>query len=72
MEDSLYDLVMRELEAARGSWPTVAQGSGVPFSTVVKIARREIKDPGISHIEKLARYFRGNREGHSPSNELRV
>lgn len=49
---------MVELQAAKGRWTAVADGSGVSARTIEKIARREIKDPGVSHIEKLARYFR--------------
>lgn len=49
---------MDRLEKAKGGWPTVAEGSGVSLRTLEKIARREIKDPGVSHIEKLAGYFR--------------
>lgn len=58
MQDSIYEYVMAELQAAKGRWPTVADGSGVSARTIEKIARREIEDPGVSHIEKLARYFR--------------
>jgi hypothetical protein len=56
--ESIYDYVMSQLEAAKGSWPDVAAGSGVSRRTIEKIARREIKDPGVSSVEKLARYFR--------------
>lgn len=56
---SMYEFVMDRLEETKGHWPTVAEGSGVSVRTVEKIARGEIKDPGVSHIEKLAGYFRG-------------
>lgn len=49
---------MGHLEASKGGWPTVADGSGVSLRTLEKIARKEIVDPGVSHIEKLAIYFR--------------
>lgn len=49
---------MAELEASKGNWPAVAKGSGVSPRTLEKIARKEIVDPGVSHIEKLAGYFR--------------
>lgn len=48
---------MNELASWRGRWPSVAAGSGVSLRTIEKIARREIKDPGVSHIEKLAAFF---------------
>lgn len=34
----------------------------MPKRTIEKIARREIEDPGVSHIEKLAVYFRGTQK----------
>lgn len=57
--ESLHDYVLRNLKAYRGRWPMVAKESGVSRRTLEKIARSEIKDPGVSHIEKLAAYFRG-------------
>lgn len=59
MEQSLHEYVLEQLQASRGRWPEVAEGSGVSKRTLEKIARLEIKDPGVSHIEKLAAYFRG-------------
>lgn len=58
MSASIYDFVIEQLEAHKGRWSSVAEGSGVPKRTLEKIARKEIKDPGVSHIEKLATYFR--------------
>lgn len=59
METSLYEYVMAQLEASKGRWGEVAEGSGVSKRTLEKIARQEIQDPGVSHVEALARYFRG-------------
>jgi hypothetical protein len=56
--DSLYAYVLGQLGASKGDWQAVAKGSGVSYRTLEKIARGEIKDPGVSHIEKLAGYFR--------------
>jgi len=72
MTDSLYEFVMRELEASKGTWPEVAEGSGVSHRTVEKIARREIADPGVSHVEKLAAYFRRTREPHRGERQPRA
>lgn len=57
MSTSLHDYVVDQLNACRGQWPSVAAASGVSRRTIEKIARREIADPGVSHIEKLAKYF---------------
>ena len=58
MIESLHDYVLRELEASKGRWSAVAEGADISKRTLEKIARREIADPGVSHIEKLAAYFR--------------
>ena len=62
MTDSIYAFVLAELELAKGKWSEVADGTGMSKRTIEKIARREIEDPGVSHIEKLATYFRGSRK----------
>ncbi len=53
----MHDFVLASLQSAKGRWTEVASGSGVSKRTLEKIARREIEDPGISHVEKLALYF---------------
>lgn len=49
---------MAQLAAAKGTWPLIAEATGVSNRTIQKIASGEIADPGVSHIEKLAGYFR--------------
>lgn len=49
---------MARLEETKGKWPQVAANSGVSKRTLEKIARREIKDPGVSHVQALADYFK--------------
>jgi transcriptional regulator with XRE-family HTH domain len=61
MTQTLHEFVLAELEASKGRWTEVADGAGVSKRTLEKIARREIEDPGVSHIEKLAAYFREQR-----------
>ena len=58
METSIYEFVLGELERAKGHWPAVASGSGISRRTIEKIARREVTNPGIKHIQALADYFR--------------
>ena len=58
MNETLYEFVMRQLQASKGRWPAVAQSSGVSLRTIRKIASKEIQDPGVSHVEKLAEHFR--------------
>ena len=61
MSQTLHEYVLDQLERSKGTWPEVAEGSGVSRRTLEKIARGEIADPGVSHIEKLAVYFRRKR-----------
>jgi hypothetical protein len=58
MEESMHAFVISRLHAAKGNWPAIALATGVSKRTIEKIASREIEDPGVSHIEKLAMYFR--------------
>lgn len=57
MEQPIFEYVLTGLERTKGRWPAVAEASGVPYKTLTKIAQREIADPGVSHIQKLADYF---------------
>lgn len=54
---SPYELVMTNLRAKRIPQKEVAEGSGVPFSTVTKIAQGRTKSPGVHTVEALANYF---------------
>jgi transcriptional regulator with XRE-family HTH domain len=56
--ESMHEYVIRQLVSTPLTYQEVADGSGVAKRTVEKIARREIEDPGVSHIEKLAEFFR--------------
>lgn len=62
MTESIYEYVLGQLQRAKGEWPLVAVATGMSRRTIEKIARREVKDPGVSHIEKLAGYFRGREK----------
>ncbi|WP_175582353.1 hypothetical protein [Cupriavidus metallidurans] len=55
--EKLSVFVKRRLNESRGRWPDVARGSGVPISTVRKIAQGQIADPAVSKVEALADYF---------------
>lgn len=53
----LYDYVMACLRARAITQRTIAAESGVPFSTVAKIAQGSVTDPSVHTIQKLADYF---------------
>lgn len=54
---SLYDYVMAHLDARSVPQRQAALESGVPFSTLTKIAQRQIRDPSVHTIQRLADYF---------------
>jgi len=55
---SLYDEAMRDLRTLRYTRKQVADGSGVPFSTVNKIAQGSVKDPSVHNIQAIVDFFR--------------
>lgn len=57
-EISILAYVLAQLDSTPLTYKEVEDGSGVPKRTVEKIARRETENPGVSHIEKLATFFR--------------
>lgn len=57
MQLRLHDYVMKKLEKTQLTLRQVADGSGVPWRTLQKIASGEIKNPGVSHCEDLAAFF---------------
>lgn len=54
----LYGFVMAQLRAKRVPQRKVAAESGVPFSTLTKIAQGQIKAPSVHHVQALHDYFR--------------
>lgn len=54
----MYQFVMQQLDSKCVPQSQVARDSGVPFSTVAKIAQRQIKAPSVHHIQALHDYFR--------------
>ena len=54
---NLYAFVMACLKARAIPQRQVAAESGVPFSTVAKIAQGSVTDPSVHTVQKLADYF---------------
>jgi len=54
---TMHAFVLAHLERTKGQWPLVARESGVSKRTLEKIARGEIADPSVSHMQKLSDYF---------------
>lgn len=53
----IYDFVMERLRAKSVPQRRIARESGVPFSTVCKIAQGAIKEPSVHTIQRLYDYF---------------
>lgn len=54
---NLYAFVMARLDEKLIPQKTVAAESGVPFSTVSKIAQRAVTEPSVHTIQRLYDYF---------------
>jgi hypothetical protein len=60
--ESRTDFVVRSLrEAMPRRWPEISRASGVPESTIRKIAYRETKDPRTSTVDDLYEFFVGQK-----------
>lgn len=59
MRKSLLDQVKDRLPAAseKAALTEIAEGSGVPFHTLLKIVKGETSDPRVSTVQSLLRYF---------------
>lgn len=58
-EPKLYDYVMHCLDTLRYTRREVSEGSGVPFSTVNKLAQRSVREPSVHTVQAIADFFRG-------------
>lgn len=54
---NIYAFVMAEFAARKIPQRTVARESGVPFSTVTKVAQGAVKEPSVHTIQRLYDYF---------------
>lgn len=58
-QQSIYEFVMQRLSARAIPRRKIAEDTGIPFSTVTKIAQRGIADPSVHTIQRLYDYFCG-------------
>lgn len=54
---NIYDYVMARFREKRIPQKRVALESGVPFSTVCKIAQGSVRDPSVHSVQRLFDYF---------------
>lgn len=55
--ESIHDTLMSALQARRGQWRRIAEACEVPYHTLNKIARGQVKNPRIRTVEKILRYL---------------
>lgn len=67
----MYSYVMQQLRAKRVPRRTVATESGVPFSTLIKIAQGQTKAPSVHHVQALYDYFRKVGAGDTAPDQAR-
>ena len=63
----IYDFVMARLRAKVFTQRQIAAGSGVPFSTLAKIAQGSVKEPSVHTIQRLADYFAAIDQAAEPA-----
>jgi predicted transcriptional regulator len=61
MNESLYQAVLRLLEARKGEWRSIAEESGVPYSTLCKVAQGHIESPSVHTVQTLYDYLTAER-----------
>lgn len=61
--ETILKTVRRQLGDTKGRWSAVAEQSGVPYHTLVKIAQGTVEDPRVSTVQRLVDYF-SKREDH--------
>lgn len=55
MRKSTLEVLRERLAARKGRWPDVAHASGVPVSTVRKIAQGHTSNPRIETVDRINR-----------------
>jgi len=53
----MYDFVLQQLDTTKGAWSRIAKDTGISKRTIEKIARQEVKNPGVHSIQALNDYF---------------
>lgn len=53
----MHQFVIDQLLSSTQTYLEIAEATGLSDRTIAKIARQEIVDPGVSHVETLAQYF---------------
>lgn len=67
MEQNILTFVRAELQARKGTWPSIAKEMAPDswesyYSWLTKLATDQIPDPGVNKIQRLADHFQKNPE----------
>lgn len=65
---NIYEFVMARLSEKQIPQKRIAAESGVPFSTVCKIAQGAVREPSVHSIQKLYDYFSSGNATVNPEN----
>lgn len=65
---NIYEFVMARLSEKKIPQKRIAAESGVPFSTVCKIAQGAVREPSVHSIQKLYDYFNSGDSTVNPEN----
>lgn len=61
MNETMHDAVLRLLEARKGDWRAISEESGVPYSTLCKVAQGWIPNPSVHTVQTLYDYLTEER-----------
>lgn len=53
MDKPIYQAVLDLLAARKGQWRQISADSGVPYSTLCKVAQGHIESPSVHLVQKL-------------------
>ena len=53
----LLEFVLAEIRKSQLTQRQIAEACCIPYSTLTKIIQRTIEDPGVAHVERLAKFF---------------
>jgi transcriptional regulator with XRE-family HTH domain len=69
---NLYKSVMTHLHDRHIPQRVISAESGVPFSTLAKIAQGRIKSPSIHHVQALYDFFNRDTKVTYPNDQFNV
>lgn len=58
MDSPMLEYVRERLDLAKGTWPQIAEQTGVPYGTLKRIYYDEDKSPRLASIQPLYDYFK--------------